>query len=280
MGGGACPGGKPRPIIGRARAWAVARAARAGGVLTLCRGASERGLGLLVSWCHGANVAAPQCTHLREGAEAMSGIEIASRELALARAAQANTPPLVGADDAVVAGHDGETRALEQVLTEPEVTTSVGTTPKHDEDTADSGAGTAPRAVDASGPAHEESAAKATVDGDGTTVVHDEDMVESGFGATPLAVDAVRSVMQPSGSSRPKSGKPSPSSGGAPKQPPPVYEVPPPSFHQALRGGGQQRHSGGARGGRHVVLLSGRAGRSLRGAGGSLAVGEGSTGER
>ena len=31
--------------------------------------ASERGPVLLVSWLHGANVAAPQCTHLREGAE-------------------------------------------------------------------------------------------------------------------------------------------------------------------------------------------------------------------
>jgi hypothetical protein len=44
-------------------------AARAGGVLTLCgsRSVQTRPGAPCLSSCHGANVAAPQCTHLREG---------------------------------------------------------------------------------------------------------------------------------------------------------------------------------------------------------------------
>ena len=60
----------PAPTIGRVRAWvALATGARVACSPCAERGASKRGLGLLVSWCHGANVAATQCTHLREGAE-------------------------------------------------------------------------------------------------------------------------------------------------------------------------------------------------------------------
>ncbi len=54
----------PAPTIGRVRAW-VALAARAGGVLTSCCGARSVRTSpgcFFVSWCHRANVAAPQCT--------------------------------------------------------------------------------------------------------------------------------------------------------------------------------------------------------------------------
>ena len=62
-------------MIGRACALGGGVVGRAGGVLTLCGSRSgerpNEAWVLLLSWCHGANVAAPQCTQLHqcEGAE-------------------------------------------------------------------------------------------------------------------------------------------------------------------------------------------------------------------
>ena len=97
----------PAPTIGRVRAW-VALAARAGGVLTSCCGARSVRTSpgcFFVSWCHGAIVAAPQCTHLdlREGAEgaraseSVIGCEAAARGQAWRAASAGRGARLPGA---------------------------------------------------------------------------------------------------------------------------------------------------------------------------------------